>query len=78
LTITASIITPPVSLPPYAPELNPVEDLKDERQEKSCGNVFFESTDALEEHLDASLKGMARDKHSCAFHHRWPWIINAF
>lgn len=36
-----------VSLPPYAPELNPVEHLWDELREKSFGNIVFDSFDAL-------------------------------
>ncbi|NTV68368.1 MAG: hypothetical protein HGB06_11995 [Chlorobaculum sp.] len=44
------------SLPPYAPELNPVEHLRDELREKALGNEVFESIDAPEEHLEPSLK----------------------
>jgi hypothetical protein len=31
-----------IPLPPYAPELNPVEHLRDELREKSFGNLVFQ------------------------------------
>jgi transposase len=43
-------------LPPYAPELNPVEHLCDELREKNFHNHVFDSLDALEDHLVASLR----------------------
>lgn len=42
-------------LPPYSPELNPVENLWDELREKSFHNRVFDSLDALENHLEAAL-----------------------
>jgi hypothetical protein len=66
-----------VSLPPYSPELNPVEHLWDELREKSFGNLVFNNLDALEDHLEASLRMMERDiprVHSIV---AWPWIINS-
>ena len=66
-----------ISLPTYAPELNPVEHLWDELREKTFGNVLFDSIEALEEHLDVSLKAMelnTQKVHSIA---AWPWIISA-
>ncbi len=38
-----------IKLPPYAPELNPVEHLWDELREKSFHNRVFKSIDALVE-----------------------------
>ncbi len=43
-------------LPPYAPELNPVEHLWDELREKFFHNLAFDSIDALEDQLESSLK----------------------
>jgi hypothetical protein len=66
-----------IKLPPYSPELNPVENLWDELREKFFGNVVFDSLDALEIHLEASLKKFESqcDKiHSIV---AWPWIINS-
>lgn len=66
-----------VFLPPYAPELNPVEHLWDELREKTFGNLVFDSMEALENHLEASLRAM-----ECAMERvhsivAWPWIINS-
>ena len=66
-----------VSLPPYAPELNPVEHLWDELREKAFANVVFNSLEALEDHLEASLRAMEVDiprVHSIV---AWPWIMSA-
>ena len=44
-----------VPLPPYSPELNPVEHIWDDLREKSFHNQVFESIEALEQHLSSSL-----------------------
>ena len=66
-----------VSLPPYAPELNPVEHLWDELREKSFGIVVFDSLDALEDHLEISLREMETDKEKVLSIVGWPWIIDS-
>ena len=66
-----------VSLPPYSPELNPVEHLWDELREKAFGNVVFNSLDALEDHLEASLKAMEQDTPRIHSIVAWPWIMSA-
>jgi transposase len=66
-----------VPLPPYAPELNPVEHLWDELREKSFANIVFESLDALESHLEVSLREMERKKEKVHSIVAWPWIINS-
>jgi len=38
-------------LPPYSPELNPVENIWDELKEKGFYNRVFSSLDVLEDHL---------------------------
>ena len=45
-----------LSLPPYAPELNPVEHVWDELREKRFHNRVFDSLDALEDHLEIALR----------------------
>jgi transposase len=64
-------------LPPYSPELNPVEHLWDELREKHFHNRIFASLDALEQHLVQALGAFELDtgriKSICA----WPWIINS-
>jgi len=66
-----------LSLPPYAPELNPMEHLWDDLREKSFHNRVFESIDALENHLEASLRHMESDKDRIRSIVAWPWIINS-
>ena len=65
-----------LSLPPYAPELNPVEHIWDELREKSFGNLVFDSLDALEDHLETSLREMEADTKKVNSIVGWPWIIN--
>lgn len=50
-----------LKLPPYSPELNPVEHLWDELREKSFHNLVFDSLDALEGHLEFTLREMEKD-----------------
>lgn len=66
-----------VSLPPYAPELNPVEHLWDELREKSFGNLVFNSLDALENHLEKALRAMELDRAKVKSIVAWPWIMNS-
>jgi transposase len=65
-------------LPPYAPELNPVEHLWDELREKAFHNRVFDSMDALEDHLEASLRTLESDHDRVRSIVAWPWIINLF
>lgn len=64
-------------LPPYAPELNPVEHLWDELREKYFGNLVFESLDALEGRLEIALRDMECDKQRVHSIVAWLWIINS-
>ena len=64
-------------LPPYAPELNPVEHVWDELREKYFHNLAFDSMEALEDQLEASLKALELDHPRIQSIVRWPWIINA-
>ena len=66
-----------VRLPPYSPELNPVEHIWDDLREKYFHNLVFDSIDALEDRLEEGLRNMENDHihiHSIV---AWPWIINA-
>lgn len=63
-------------LPPYSPELNPVEHLWDELREKHFHNRVFDSIDALEDHLVNALRTMENDCERVASITQWPWIIN--
>jgi hypothetical protein len=64
-------------LPPYSPELNPVEHLWDDLREKSFGNLIFSSLDALEDHLEYALRSMEQDQARVHSIVAWPWIINS-
>jgi len=64
-------------LPPYAPELNPVEHLWDELRDKCFGNAVFDSLDALESHLEVSLREMELNQKQVHSIVAWPWIINS-
>ena len=64
-----------LKLPPYSPELNPVEHLWDDLREKSFHNRLFESLDALENHLEGALHKLELDPHRVHSIVAWPWII---
>lgn len=63
-------------LPPYAPTLNPTENIWDDMREKFFGNTVFDSMHAVEEQLiTACCFYMDNPKiaHSIA---AWKWIID--
>ena len=66
-----------LSLPPYAPELNPVEHLWDELREKFFHNKAFNSMDALEDQLETGLRALENDIHRVQSIVAWDWIVNA-
>lgn len=78
---TASLSIPEnmrlIKLPPYSPELNPVEHLWDDLREKSFHNRVFKSIDALEQHLSTSLREMELNNQRVHSIVAWPWIINS-
>jgi len=64
-------------LPPYSPELNPVEHLWDDLREKAFHNRVFERIDALEEHLTIALRAMELDQPRVRSIVSWPSIMDA-
>ena len=64
-------------LPPYSPELNPVENIWEELREKGFDNKVFDSLDALEERLLHSLKYLEDHPEITTSIAGWPWIINS-
>lgn len=64
-------------LPPYAPELNPVEHLWDDLREKSFHNRVFDSLDSLENHLELALADFEKSPRRVLGITAWPWIISA-
>ena len=65
------------SLPPYSPELNPVEQNWDDLREKEFHNRVFDSIDSLEDHLEKALHDLENDHDRIRSIVAWPWIINA-
>jgi hypothetical protein len=66
-----------VFLPPYAPELNPVEHLWDDLREKFFHNRVFGSIEALEDLLVSALLSYENDTNKVRSITGWDWIINA-
>jgi len=64
-------------LPPYSPELNPVEHIWDELKEKGFHNRVFSSLDALEDHLVNELRNLEDAPAVNQSIASWPWIIIA-
>ena len=62
-------------LPPYSPELNPVEHLWDELREKVCANVFFAKLDHVIDRAVDELESIARATARNISMFLWPWII---
>lgn len=50
------------SLPPYSPQLNPVEVLWKELRKDHFHNKVFESMDAVDDQLESGLRNMAMDQ----------------
>ena len=63
-----------VPLPPYSPELNPVESLWGELREKSFHNQVFASLDAVEDRLCQALASFEPDHERIHTLAAWPWI----
>lgn len=64
-------------LPPYSPELNPVEHIWDELKEKGFHNRVFSSLNAIEDHLLEELRRLENHPEITRSIVSWPWIINA-
>jgi hypothetical protein len=64
-------------LPPYSPELNPVEHIWDELKEKGFHNRVFPDIDTLEDHLVGELFKLESNPEVTRSIVSWPWIINA-
>jgi transposase len=65
-----------VFLPPWRPQLNPVEHLWDEVREKWFGNRVFASLSAVEEQLITALKTLEEDSPRVASVTGFDWIKN--
>lgn len=64
------------ALPPYSPQLNPVEHIWEEIREKWFANEVFNSLDAVEDRLVEALVDLENDRNSVASITGFDWIIN--
>jgi len=64
-------------LPPYSPQLNPVEHLWKEIREKYFGNHVFKSIDAVEDQLMKALTQMNDDSECVKSFAGFQWIIDS-
>jgi transposase len=64
------------ALPPYSPQLNPMEHIWDELREKWFTNEVFDSLDGVEDRLVEALAALERDQELVASTTGFDWIIN--
>jgi len=65
-----------IRLPPYSPELNPVEHLWDEIREKHFANRVFDSMGAVIAQAMRSLKDWELSPAAVRSLTGWPWILS--
>jgi hypothetical protein len=63
-------------LPPYSPELNPVENIWDEIREKNFHNKAFSSLEAVEDQLLDGLVALEKAMDKVKSITGWPWIVS--
>jgi transposase len=63
-----------LSLPPWSPQLNPVEHVWDEVREEWFANRVFNSINAVEEQLISALKTLEEDATRVASLTGFDWI----
>jgi hypothetical protein len=66
-----------LSLPPYSPELNPVEALWDHLRENFFPNLSFDSMDELEAQLVHALCCTEADPSTVLSIASYPWIVSS-
>ena len=66
-----------IPLPPYSPELNPVELIWNMLRENEFANRVFDSLDAVVHQLQSGLVTMAANKVAIKSLTCWPWINDA-
>lgn len=66
-----------VALPPYSPELNPVEHLWEEMREKEFWNATFKNMRAVEKAMVASLRRLEEDSSLVQSMTSFPWIVRS-
>lgn len=63
-------------LPPYSPELNPVEHIWDDMREKFFGNVVFENMQGVEDNLMDACRFYEASSDATKSMAAFDWIIN--
>lgn len=63
-------------LPPYSPELNPVEHLWDDIREKWFLNRYFSSLDAVEDQLVEALRTLMKDRDRVKSISLFNWMVH--
>jgi hypothetical protein len=64
-------------LPPYSPELNPVELLWDDLREKEFANRVFDSMPAVTERLRRGIHRMQHSPEAIKSLTGWNWVISS-
>ena len=64
------------ALPPYSPQLNPVEYVWEEIREKWFANEVFDSLDGVEDRLVEALIDLEGNRDLIASTTGFDWIIN--
>ena len=62
-------------LPPYSPQLNPVENLWEEIREKWFTNLVFDSLEAVEDRLVEALAALHADPQRTQSISGFDWIV---
>jgi len=64
------------ALPPYSPQLNPMEHIWEELREKWFANEVFDSLDSVEDRLVEALVALEGNQNLVASTTGFDWIIN--
>jgi len=65
-----------IRLPPYSPELNPVEILWHELREKHCSNRVFETLAAVQAEVELGMRSLAANTDAVTRLSAWDWILD--
>jgi len=64
-----------IRLPPYSPELNPVEILWHELREKHCSNRVFDTLAAVQTAVEEGMRLFAANTDAVTRLSAWQWIL---
>ena len=66
------------TLPPYSPQLNPVENIWDDMREKFFANIVFESMDAVENKISEACLHYEENTETVRSITAFPWIDDIY